>query len=300
MIVVPKAFIALNRNKNNEQFSVLIGGLNNVILKKVLRQPAKNNQRYISCSAVTIVHHGYLVVKTAEGKQAIVNAGQMVFLPKGLYLLSDIVPNKGSFDATVLFFDDTIINMFLDENKNDIRSTSSNDKLWIQNQPDRIKLFITHLEELYGGGEPSNFSIIEHKLKEFLHLLLTSEVGSSFIETVNQRSIKDKINIKQFMGKHYDKSLKIDDYAYLTGRSIASFHRDFKRIFQMAPKQWLIERRLQKAKTIMEKNHQLSVTHVAYQVGYQNPSNFIKAFQNRFGTSPKQYQINCREQLWME
>ena len=40
------------------------------------------------------------------------------------------------------------------------------------------------------------------------------------------------------MEKNFDKPLKIEDYAYLTGRSLSTFRRDFKSYFEITPQKW--------------------------------------------------------------
>ena len=96
------------------------------------------------------------------------------------------------------------------------------------------------------------------------------------------------------MLQHFEKPLDIADYAYLTGRSISTFQRDFKSKFASSPKQWLIEKRLQKAAQLL-KQTSASVTEIALKVGYDNVSHFIKAFNKKYGNSPKQYQIDSRK-----
>ena len=90
------------------------------------------------------------------------------------------------------------------------------------------------------------------------------------------------------MEKNFDKPLKIEDYAYLTGRSLSTFRRDFKSFYEITPQKWLKEKRLEKAKSLLQ-DRSLSVTELAYEVGYENISYFIKEFKNKFGQSPKQY-----------
>ena len=90
------------------------------------------------------------------------------------------------------------------------------------------------------------------------------------------------------MESHFDKALKVEDYAYLTGRSLTTFRRDFKEKYQQTPQAWLKTKRMNRAKDLLIKK-EISVTNLAYEVGYQNVSHFIKAFKNEFGLSPKQY-----------
>ena len=96
------------------------------------------------------------------------------------------------------------------------------------------------------------------------------------------------------MEKNYDKPLKIEDYAYLSGRSISSFRRDFKTFYQTTPQQWLKGRRLDKAIQLLSEQ-ELSVSSLAYEVGYENTSYFIKEFKKKVGQSPKQYILSNRQ-----
>jgi AraC-like DNA-binding protein len=95
---------------------------------------------------------------------------------------------------------------------------------------------------------------------------------------------------------NFGKPLNIEDYAYLTGRSVSTFNRDFKRLFTISPKQWLMEQRLEKAKSLLAINN-TSVSDVAFESGYENISHFIKAFHKKFDISPKQYLIQKRNEV---
>lgn len=44
------------------------------------------------------------------------------------------------------------------------------------------------------------------------------------------------------------------------------------------------------AVTLLKKG--LSIKYIAYNLGYQDPANFSRAFKNFYGMSPKQYNIN--------
>jgi len=78
-----------------------------------------------------------------------------------------------------------------------------------------------------------------------------------------------------------------------TGRSVSTFRREFKDQFQMTPKKWLKEKRIEKAIKLID-TQTMSVTELAYEVGYENISYFIKAFKLQTGLSPKQYILSKR------
>ena len=98
------------------------------------------------------------------------------------------------------------------------------------------------------------------------------------------------------MNANFAKPLSIEDYAYLTGRSISSFRRDFVDLFGVSPKQWLIDKRLAKARELLTRNG-TTVSQIALEVGYENFSHFVKAFHKKYGTSPKQFLMKLRKEV---
>jgi AraC-like DNA-binding protein len=143
---------------------------------------------------------------------------------------------------------------------------------------------------------PHHHKITRHKLFELLHLLSIGERGEDFIRTLLCLKMKAKRNLRDFMDANFFKPLSVEDYAYLTGRSLSTFNRDFKRQFSVSPKKWLMDKRLEKAYLLLASNAH-SVSDVAYEVGYENFSHFIKAFHKKFGISPKQFLIRKRSEV---
>ena len=90
------------------------------------------------------------------------------------------------------------------------------------------------------------------------------------------------------MLEHYDKNLTISDYASLSGRSLSTFNREFKKKYNKTPKQWLIEKKMQKAHTYL--NTGQNVTNTAFALGYQNVSHFIRAYKSVYEQTPKSMQ----------
>jgi len=74
-------------------------------------------------------------------------------------------------------------------------------------------------------------------------------------------------------------------FAYLTGRSLATFKRDFDKIFHISPNRWLQQRRLQEAfYLIKEKGRKPSDVYI--EVGFENLSHFSYSFKQNFGVTP--------------
>jgi AraC-like DNA-binding protein len=94
-----------------------------------------------------------------------------------------------------------------------------------------------------------------------------------------------KINLADFMERHFMFNMTMDRFGYLTGRSLATFRRDFKKTYNTTPQKWLTEKRLQLAHyQLLEK--QRKPVDVYFEVGFENLSHFSHAFKSYFGYSP--------------
>jgi AraC-like DNA-binding protein len=94
-----------------------------------------------------------------------------------------------------------------------------------------------------------------------------------------------KVELVSFMEKNYMFNLPLEKFSYLTGRSLTTFKRDFRKAFNSTPQKWLTQKRLELA------HYQLSVkkrkpVEICYEVGFENLSHFSFAFKNHFGYAP--------------
>ncbi|MEJ2721259.1 MAG: AraC family transcriptional regulator [bacterium] len=83
----------------------------------------------------------------------------------------------------------------------------------------------------------------------------------------------------------YRDALTVEQLAQENGMSVSSFHRAFKRVTCDSPLQYLKKIRLDKAKGLLV--HQgMRVNAVAYEVGYESPSQFSREFKRYFNVPP--------------
>ncbi|HMQ87163.1 MAG TPA: AraC family transcriptional regulator [Flavilitoribacter sp.] len=294
MKILPQSFF-----ENPQVGKVLVDGLSCVI-HKAFYQVDVQKEGYVSTHAMTLVLNGRLRVASGDEFLTHVDAGQMVFLPKGLYMISDILPSKDAFEAIVFFFDETLIDEFVQSLQiKPAKERSPKQKCvpyLLLDYTDHIRMFTENLLHLYKDKSHSHHKLTRSKLFELLHLISISEQGECFNGALLNLKNKEKRTLKTFMNANFNKSLGVEDYAYLTGRSISTFRRDFKRQFGVAPKQWLIDRRLELAYQLLSQNH-TTVTATAMEAGYDDISHFIKAFHKKYGIPPKQFLIQRRNEM---
>lgn len=94
-----------------------------------------------------------------------------------------------------------------------------------------------------------------------------------------------KIDLVGFMEKNFMFNMPMEKFGYLTGRSLTTFKRDFKKVFDTTPQKWLTQKRLELAHyQVAEKN--MKPIDVCYEVGFENLSHFSYAFKKYFGYAP--------------
>jgi AraC-like DNA-binding protein len=86
----------------------------------------------------------------------------------------------------------------------------------------------------------------------------------------------------------------IRDLAIELNLTPSYLQRLFKHETGVCMGEWLSERRLQRAAQLLESSY-MSVKEIAYTVGYEHSSSFIRAFERRFSQAPSRYrkQSNC-------
>lgn len=281
--------------QNPEVRKILVDGLSCIIHKEI-SSPVYHKEGYVSTHAITLILRGAMRIENDNGFLTNVNEHQLVFLPKGLYMISDIIPDNGTFEAVVFFFDEKLLADFITS----INLKTSKEKCVshiVLDYSNEIRIFTESLLKVYNKKELTHRNLTRLKLFEFLHLMVSShEQGTCFLAALATLNNKERKSLKEFMNANFSKPLSIEDYAYLTGRSLSSFRRDFIQQFGISPKQWLIEKRLEKAQELLTRNHN-SVSNVALETGYENISHFVKAFHKRYGISPKQFLLKKRKEV---
>lgn len=85
------------------------------------------------------------------------------------------------------------------------------------------------------------------------------------------------------------RDLSILDLATLTGMSESHFSRSFKRSVGIAPYQYLLQQRVERAKRLLEKQS-LAISTIALDCGFANQTHLTKVFRQTTGMTPKAYQ----------
>lgn len=126
------------------------------------------------------------------------------------------------------------------------------------------------------------------KVKEAVHLLLYTM--PELEEFLFDFSEPYKMDLEKFMLNNFHYNIPVEKFAFLTGRSLAGFKRDFQKTFGMAPRHWLQEKRLIEARHLIEsKNKKASAIYL--DLGFESLSHFSHSFKRKFGKTPKEWSV---------
>ncbi|MCG8331117.1 MAG: AraC family transcriptional regulator [Chitinophagales bacterium] len=108
----------------------------------------------------------------------------------------------------------------------------------------------------------------------------------------NQGQIETVIGIRNYIDNNYDTDLNLDLLSHI--RFVSKYHllRLFKKYYGLTPKQYLIDKRIEKSKELLKNG--MTVTETCFAVGFKSLGSFSTLFKSKTGKPPVQFQ---KEQL---
>jgi AraC-like DNA-binding protein len=143
--------------------------------------------------------------------------------------------------------------------------------------------FMTSLKPYIENPALANEQLQQLKQREALMILL--QTVPELKNILFDFSDPGKIDLEEFMLKNYHFNVHLNRFAYLTGRSLATFKRDFEHIFHTSPSKWLMQRRLKEAHHLI-KDKGRAPSDVYLEIGFEDLSHFSFAFKKMFGIAP--------------
>ena len=189
---------------------------------------------------------------------------------------------NNELEKVFVFFDEKFLRIF--QEKHQVKETkfNSNETILYINKNDLISNFVHSLLPYYNHGKIID-AFADVKREELLIILLQQqpELAGVFFDY----GIPQKINIEEFMNRNFKFNVNIERFAYLTGRSLSAFKRDFKTTFNTTPNHWLVQKRLLEAHFLMDKENK-KPSEIYLDLGFEDLSHFSYAFKKLFNYTP--------------
>ncbi|TWF45625.1 AraC-type transcriptional regulator [Chitinophaga polysaccharea] len=212
-------------------------------------------------------------------------AGSLLLMKRGFYVMSDFVEEGLQFKSLLLYFSDELLRRFLHKfNYITSQKAATTDHLVIPINPlmEAFREQYTH----YFHQEPATLSaLLPVKLYELFLLLLATPQQSTILAFLQQIVYAQPQDLAFMVRQHLFQPLTLEEMARLSGRSLASFKRDFQQQFHTSPRKWINEQRLSYAHTLLQTTP-LQVAEIALSCGFESTSHFIRIFKQTYGATP--------------
>jgi AraC-like DNA-binding protein len=244
----------------------------------------REGEQFVESHGLGMVLSGTMEFNDGE-KSELIQEGELYTARKNQLLkFVKHPPPNGEFRSLTIRFDEKMLQDFsLEyEYKSDKKSVSS---AFIKLPKDKTLLvFMKSLLEYQDLlDDQSTMPLLQIKQKEALILLL--KVDPSLKNILFDFSEPHKIDLEKFMQKNFHFNVHLERFAYLTGRSLSTFQRDFAKIFHETPSRWLLQKRLKEAYYLIKEKGKNS-SDIYLDLGFEDLSHFSYAFKKQFGESP--------------
>lgn len=174
------------------------------------------------------------------------------------------------------------------------------------------KRFITHEKRLYCTGSVNAVrDATLHFVEQIFSGDIADEISHQFTHELKRSyeslllASEDKdihhdeqiIKIQEWLKRHYNESISLESLAQKFDLSVRTFNRRFRSASGNTPLQYLQEVRLDQAKALLKKSN-LSVSEIAYSVGYHDSSYFTSLFKRINAVTPNEYRHLVRNKLF--
>lgn len=200
-------------------------------------------------------------------KRIRVNAGEMIFLPKGASYTYTTHP-QGTLYTSINFEADF----------------------------DNREISVYSLDDFYGYNyisrsftERWRFGDLSDKFKciSIFYDLLSYVSKIEHLRSMDKRKYSIIDPAVEYLKKHiYSSNFKIEKLHRLCGISDTYFRAIFMKRFHMTPQEYVVAERISYAKSIIESGDYETIREVSELVGYNDPLYFSKAFKKVYGFSP--------------
>ncbi len=114
----------------------------------------------------------------------------------------------------------------------------------------------------------------------------------------NNADVRERLSrARKFIDESYQLPLDLMEISRQACLSRYHFLRLFRDAFNTTPHQYLIQRRIEKAKELLRSRRSLSITDVCFEVGFESLGSFSSLFRKRVGQPPAIYRRRERESL---
>ncbi len=216
-------------------------------------------------------------------------SGDAIFIKKGVYTTKQYI--EEDYCVMLFFMNDKFIRDFIRENElcyTEAQVEPSSDGVVKIDTDNSFNTLVESIFQYLTMNQSIPQKLIELKFKELIFNIALNKKNHGFKKLLLEISNSGKSNIEQIMNSNFQYDLPISGFAKLSGRSLSSYKRDFKEYFGTTPSKWLMIKRLEYSKMLLDSSR-MNINEICYESGFKNTSHYIKSFKSKYKLTPNQY-----------
>ena len=191
--------------------------------------------------------------------------------------------NDFAYESMMFFLKEEFLVDFI--RMKDIKAVATDEvaRVFVRPFGTRLLGFLESVKPYFRDPNQIDSGLVRLKMLELLYDLANDD--KNLLLQLIQLKQQFRTDITRVMDENYLNPGSLADLAYLSGRSLSSFRRDFQFIYQVSPAQWIRDKRLTKAKELLLSTS-MPIADICFQTGYENVSHFSRLYKSVFGHSP--------------
>lgn len=121
-----------------------------------------------------------------------------------------------------------------------------------------------------------------------IHQVLSSMISQAAAKKRNVKETSPMEEALAYLETHFTEEIRLDQITQFLLMGKSSFCHRFKQEIGMPPYEYLLAKRVNQAKYLLQTTD-LTVGEIAYAVGFQRDTNFVKHFKKRNGMTPEEF-----------
>ncbi len=226
-----------------------------------------------------------------------VRRGEIFFMGKGIHHIENVSEKYSHYEQVVFYFNSEelkqIITSFSITYNLNITNDHSCNRCRTGNtltSPTSTLLknfFLSAVDYLYDENFTHDQAAENIKMTELLYHIITQEDNCLKSKVLSCIDL-EKNSFEQVIFANTFNDIPIDRLATMCNRSLTSFKKEFRRIFDTSPHQWFLRQRLSHARLLLISTRK-SIAEIGEECSFPNTSHFIKLFKRAYEQTPATY-----------
>ncbi len=254
-----------------------------------------NSEFYHPSNILVYVEQGELEIDF-ENKRYLFTKGQICLIRKYTHIKVSKRFSKEEKQAKTYAFmmPDRFLRNVISNFKFDKNLQPIGDRLLELNTTKSLHDIFTSIKDAVNNKEHIDTTELETNIVQTLRAIIDSDPKLAIL--FKEFTLAERVDLQLFMNLNFILKVPLKELAELSGRSLSTFEREFKLIFNTTPHKWILKKRLQLAHDLLL-NTNKPVSDIYLESGFEDLGHFSKTFKKEFGKNPSEVKNNSHVEV---